>query len=549
MGKKSLKGLFERPYKVSLKECQRHIITAVITSSVNWPDIHTRWCVEHNLDTLSLFDIFLFQHASDPSSIFIPENTVIRCHALVAGTCCAKEKPMPEIEIRCPECGMRKTMPSDRIPNRPIKVNCKRCAHSFVFNKAKERNKRDTKQQSISPPPQKPPVMSEPIQTKVATENAEAHADSSDPEMGQTQAPPKKKSQALIAGLLLVIIALVPLRIWLTNQANSTPYPNWMATSPHGIAVLFGDQFHVLDYQGNIKWSKELPGDADPCQISWQGEDVWVSDFKNDRILQYDGNGMIEVALIDSGIEVHMNVAVNPIDSNLYISDSQASRIKIFNDNGEYVDEFGETGYSDGSLRFPKDITFNDKGQLVIGNTMRSSVDVFSPEGTYVETLVKHDQNPFDNLKDISPEALKDVSVEKLANLFNQPYIFDFALNSQHLITIECNQLITECAINSYTLDGEVLSSIDHKPGTDTEGDVAVWQDKLYVTNCENRNIDVYDASTLSHQGAFSSQIDQIGMGYQKQAGLFLVTSKVLLYLMIIGLISIIWLYVRSKRS
>jgi len=456
---------------------------------------------------------------------------------------------MPAIEIRCPECGLCKTIPSDRIPDKPVKVNCKRCANSFVFDKSKERQKSAAHQDIVSAPLQQPKKRPAPAKSKPATGRVAADAGRANPKMVQAETPPKKKSQTLVAVLLLVVIVCVPLRIWLTNQANSTPYPNWMATSDRGLAVLFGDQFHVLDYEGNIQWSKELPGDTDPCQISWHGEEVWVSDFKNDRILQFHDNGMSEVTLKDSGIEVHMNVAVNPMDSNLYIADSQASRIKVFDDNGEYVDEFGKGGYSDGSLNFPKDITFNKEGQLIIGNTMRSSVDVFSTDGTYVETLIQHVNNPLEKIKALSPEAIREVSVKQLKSIIHRQFIYDFAIGNQNLATIECDQLVTECEIVSYSLDGEVQASIEHQPGTDTQGDIAVWQDKLFVSNCVNRNIDVYDASTLTHQGAFSPQIDQIGISYQKRAKLYLISSKVLLYLMILSFIPIIWLYIRSKRT
>ncbi len=455
---------------------------------------------------------------------------------------------MPDIVIRCPECGLSKTVPSNRIPDKPVKVNCKRCANRFVFTKTRKPERSAAEPDILSPPDKQPNNRPEPAPSPLATRSVAVHGDSSDTEIPRTPKPPKKKLQAFIVGLLLLIIALVPLRIWLINQASSTPYPNWMATSTHGLAVLFGDHFHVLDFEGNVKWSRELPGDTDPCQISWNGIDVWVSDWKNDRILQFHDNGLREVPLIDSNIQSHMNVAVNPLDAFLYVADSQSSKIKIFDDKGEYVDEFGKKGYSDGSLLFPKDITFNEQGQLIIGNTLRSSVDVFLTNGTYVETLIKHEANPLEKIKDISPEAFKDVSADKFKGLFDQHFIYDFAIDNQNLVTIECNRMVTECEIVSYDLDGRVLASAEHQPATETQGDIAIWQERLFVSNCVKRTIDVYGASTLSYQGTFSHQIDQLGIGYQKQAKLYLVSSKVLLYFMILSLIPIIWLYIHSKR-
>lgn len=454
---------------------------------------------------------------------------------------------MPDIEVKCPECGLSKKIPSSKIPDKPVKVNCKRCANSFIFSKAPENQRPVVNQDIAAPPPHQSisapaPERSSPATTSVRTNTATIA------EMAQAQTASQKKNQAFIVVLLFVTIALVPLRIWIANQVNFTPYPNWMATSANGLAVLFGNQFHVLDYTGNLKYSKELPDDTDASQISWHGEDIWVSDWKNERILQFHDDSMREVALTGSEIDIHLNVAVNPPDSHLYIADSQASKIKIYDENGEYVDEFGEAGNSDGSIFFPKDIIFNEEGQLVIGNTMRSSVDVFSTNGIYIKTLIKHEGFPVASIKNMSPEVLKNISPKNLTNFFHQQFIFDFAMDNQNLVTIECNPMVTECNIVSYDLEGNILASIEHQPGNETEGDIALWQDKLFVCNCVNRNIDVYYASTLSYLGAFSDQIDQIGIEFTNKAASSLILSKALLYVMILNFVPIILLYIRSKR-
>jgi predicted Zn finger-like uncharacterized protein len=447
---------------------------------------------------------------------------------------------MPEIVIRCPECGLSKKIPSDKIPHRPVKVNCPRCKNSFIFNKTKEGQRSAFNQGKVSTPHHQSIQKPAPALSKRSTMSALVN---------NTKAPPKNKLQAIIVGLLLITIALVPIRIWISNQANSTPYPNWIAASANGLAVLFGNEFFVLDYEGNIQRSQELPDDTDACQISWHGEDIWISDWRNDRILQFHDNGMSEVALVNSGIDAHLNVAVNPIDHRLYIADSQGSKIKIYNENGEYIDEFGKKGYSDGSLLFPKDIIFNEEGQLIIGNTMRSSIDVFSINGTYISTLIKHEANPLQAFSHTSPEELKNISAKNLADILLPQHIFDFALDNQNIVTIECDLLITKCNIVSYDLDGEIQASMKHQAGKKTEGDIAIWQDKLFVCNCLKRNIDVYHAPTLSYQGAFSRKIDQIGISYEKKGALYRIFSKVLLYLMILNFIPIIWLYIRTKRN
>jgi len=235
--------------------------------------------------------------------------------------------------------------------------------------------------------------------------------------------------------------------------------------------MLYGNEFYVVDYNGHIQWSQKLPNNTDPCQISWQGEEIWVSDWKNDRILKFDKSNMTELALRGSKIGIHLNVAVSPSDHKLYVTDSQNHKIKIFNEDGEYLDKFGKRGFSDGEFFFPKDIVFDKDGQLIIGNTMRASVDVFKIDGTFVKTLMMHGGNPLQTIKDIPVEKLKDTLKD---NLLPQ-LVSDFAIDDQSLVTMECNQLVTQCKIVSYNLDGKMNKAIPHNPGPETAGDIALW--------------------------------------------------------------------------
>ena len=454
---------------------------------------------------------------------------------------------MSEILITCPSCGFNKKIKilENTLPNKPVKVMCPSCNNSFVVDKSRE----DKTSQNIYTKTPAPPPLSKQSQTPTpsgrSANGISNNAEESVPSIAQTKTPQKKQLEAIIAVLLLITIVLVPTRIWLSNIAMATPYPSWLAASKHGLAMLYGNEFYVVDFNGNIQWSQKLPDNTAPCQISWQGEDIWISDRENDRILKFHDRNMTPVALRGPKIGDHLNVAVSLSDHKLYITDSQNHKIKIYNEDGEYLDQFGKKGFSDGEFFFPKDIVFDDKGQLIIGNTRRAGVDVFKTDGTFVKTLMKHEGNPLKTIKNIPVKKLKDTPADSLL----PQIVSDFAIDNQSLVIMECNQLVTQCKIVSYNLDGKLNKTIPHNPGMESAGDIAVWQGLLYVSNCLKRNVDIYNAATLDYQGSFSKQIDEIGITNNRKMAFYSVLSKVLLFLMVINFIPIIWLYIRLKWS
>ncbi len=449
---------------------------------------------------------------------------------------------MSNILITCPTCRFQRNVPKSKIPKNRVKVKCPSCKNSFIINIQKEINTVKADPDGI--PSQLLPSNRSHARLKAGRSSTTISGSSEKhtPPKMQKYLQRKKQLQTVIMFLLIITICLVPVRIWLSKKSNSTPYPYWLCASKHGLAILYGDHFYVVDYDGNIQWSEELPDTTVPCQILWQGGDIWISDLKNDCILQFHDGSITEILLNGPEICGHLNVAVCPFDQKLYITDSMNHSVKIYSDSGEYEGEFGRQGLLDGDLFWPKDIAFNDTGMLIIGNSRRPAVDVFETDGTFVETLVKLEYNPDDFINgNILP-----------------PILADFVIDNKNLITLECDGAVTftggeiisidECKIASYDNDGNLNGIIPHIPGREA-GDIAMWEGLLYVSNILKRGIDVYDAATLSHLGIFSTQIDEIGKKYSESASLCRILSRLSLLIMILSFILVIWMYTRMKRS
>lgn len=405
--------------------------------------------------------------------------------------------------ITCPSCGFSKKVPSEKIPQNSITIRCPFCNQRFQFQRTQAGRE------------------AEPIPSHEPTAVAP---------MSQ-QGTEKPRPQGLGSGkaaiflILMIIMGLVAARFWLDSKARAVPFPYWLSASEHGVAVLYGDQFFVVDHQGVIQMSQELPAGTEPCQILWQKEAIWVSDFKNDCIHRYNDGWDESIQLDGPEIRAHLNVAVEPMSGDLYVADSQSSRVLVYDSQGKFLREFGQRGNADGDMNFPKDLFFDASGRLIVGNTRRPAVDLFKSDGAFVEKLIKPLARPF------------------------YYFLTDIAVGDQNIVTIECDELVSGCLIAEYDYDGRLLQKVEQTPGDQAPGDVAMWGGNVYVSDCRNRGVKVLSVDGLEEIGPLSAALDDIGKQWNEQASFYRSLSKGSLYAMAFCFASMFWVYIHSKRS
>lgn len=71
-------------------------------------------------------------------------------------------------------------------------------------------------------------------------------------------------------------------------------------------------------------------------------------------------------------------------DDNIYIVDTGNSRIQIFSPTFEYIKQFGKEGMGDGEFYYPRGIAFDEEGNMYIADTFHDQVQVFSKEGIFL---------------------------------------------------------------------------------------------------------------------------------------------------------------------
>lgn len=171
------------------------------------------------------------------------------------------------------------------------------------------------------------------------------------------------------------------------------------------------------------------------------------------------------------------SIAVAP-NGHIYVVDSQANKVIIYDRYGRYVDSFGKLGNKHGELAYPLGIAIDRDGKVYISEVVNHRIQVFSADGKFLNAFPK---NP-NSLK--APTA---IAVDRA----NRIYVFD---KQDHRIKV-------------YDASGQILLTFGGR-GSDpgklnyAMGLVVSGKGDVYVSDSGNSRIQVFNS-----QGRFLREI------------------------------------------
>ncbi len=159
------------------------------------------------------------------------------------------------------------------------------------------------------------------------------------------------------------------------------------------------------------------------------------------------------------------------LDSNgdLYCSEEYENRIHIFNEDGEPIAQWGESGSDEGQLNGPSGLAFDSDDNILVADAKNNRVQKFSRDGKFLAVIGEDQLN--------QPWG---IAVDGDDNL----YVADWGNNRGVKFSPDGDLLVT------FGGDGaEEGADLDHPASiaVDSEGDV-------YVSDWGNKRIQIYDA-------------------------------------------------------
>jgi DNA-binding beta-propeller fold protein YncE len=225
-----------------------------------------------------------------------------------------------------------------------------------------------------------------------------------------------------------------------------TEWKTWGSTHeqdvPVGVAVGSTGKLYIIDVAGNAVeiWLPPESGGAnlsystqfgskgtgngqfnEPAYSAIDGQgNVWITDYKNDRIEKFGPDGSFIAAYGKEGSgEVQFNgpagVAINKSTGSIYVADKWNNRIEELSSSGAYIATIGTSG--SGKLKEPTGVAIDSSGNVWVADRGNDRIVEFSSTGTYIAAYGKEGTGE-DQFK--SPAAIafsgEDIYVADSAN-------------------------------------------------------------------------------------------------------------------------------------
>jgi DNA-binding beta-propeller fold protein YncE len=154
---------------------------------------------------------------------------------------------------------------------------------------------------------------------------------------------------------------------------------------------------------------------------------IFVADAGLRKVIGFDSEGKIVASIGHEGeLENPTDVAVSPDGKKLFVADSKAHRIVVFDrESGDKLSTFGKRGEGEGEFAWPTSLTFGPEGNLFVLDQINCRVQLFDPEWRYLDEFGGRGDGfgRFSRPKDIVVDEVGFIYVTD--NAFNNVQIFD----------------------------------------------------------------------------------------------------------------------------
>lgn len=147
-------------------------------------------------------------------------------------------------------------------------------------------------------------------------------------------------------------------------------------------------------------------------------DEILVADAELRSVFRLNRKGTLVGEFGHDILERPTGLARDAQRGRVYVADTRAHDIKVFDDDGQLMNVIGQRGEGDGEFNFPTHLAFV-AGKLYVTDTMNSRIQIFDPDGNFISKFGKLGLN-VGNL--VRP---KGVAVDSASNIYVIESLYD----------------------------------------------------------------------------------------------------------------------------
>ena len=242
------------------------------------------------------------------------------------------------------------------------------------------------------------------------------------------------------------------------------------------IADIGGQVLWILDPAHNKSLEVRQAGDSPlvtPAAVTVRSDGaVYVADSWAKKVYLLDKRGKFLGIAAQTGLQRPAGVAYDEDNSRLYVADSAAHAISVYNPDGKRILSWGRRGSADGEFNYPTHICIDPMGRILVTDSLNFRVQAFNRDGKFLWKFGRHGDGSGDFA---SPKGLAMDSVGHV-------YVVDALFDAVQIFNPDGALLLTfgeqGVAPGQFWLPGGIFISSE---------------DRIYVTDAYNHRIQVFD--------------------------------------------------------
>ncbi len=145
-------------------------------------------------------------------------------------------------------------------------------------------------------------------------------------------------------------------------------------------------QLLIYDQQGNLLEAVGKQGEMKPCGLVLHKDRIYLTDLKNHcvRVLSKATRQLLFTFPTDGEADGRLfqptNLAIDD-QNRVCVSDTGGFAVKIFSEEGKYLESFGDLGVTPGQFTLPKGIAVDRERRIYVVDAAAAVVQLFQPDG------------------------------------------------------------------------------------------------------------------------------------------------------------------------